>query len=113
MCPRTTLECALLGILDYATCVTLYSTMQFLPIGIVAPRLILSFRKLYACDLQGRCGGDIDMAFGMSLVSGHGTVISEIVFADVWQNNGNEESEEHGEEIQMVERVTPCAGSDA
>ena len=22
MCPRTTLECALLGIIDYATCIT-------------------------------------------------------------------------------------------
>ena len=92
----------------------LYSTMQFLPIGIVAPRLILSLRKLYARDLQGRCGGDIDTAFGMSSVSGHDAVISEIMFADVWWNNGNDsEGEEHGEEIRMVERVTPCAGSEA
>lgn len=67
----------------------------------LVPRFILSLRALYARDLQGRCGSDIDTAFGMSLGSVHGAATSAIVFADDGQNEGSEQ----GEEIQMVERT--------
>lgn len=86
-----------------------------IPLGIVesippytlVPRFILGLRKLYASDLRGKHGGDIDTAFGFT--SAHGTVGSAIMFAD----GGQDERLEQDEEIQMEAREIRSAGSSA
>ena len=70
-------------------------------------RFILSLRKLYARNLRGRRGSNIDTAFGFT--SGYGAAASGIMFADSGQSDGLE----HGEEIQMEEREIHGAGSGA
>ena len=71
--------------------------MVFVPAFTLTPRLLLSLRKLYARDLQGRCGSDIDTAFGFTSTSGYGTSESGIVFAEGVQNEG----EGQGEKMEM------------
>ena len=87
----------------------LLGTMELIPPCVLVLRFILSLRKLYARDLQGRRGSDIDTAFGFTSGSGRGAVASAIMFADV----GGNEGEDQGEEIQMEEREIRGAGSSA
>ena len=67
--------------------------LQYVPMYTLTPRLILSVRELYAHDVRGRRDGGIDSGFGVSL-SGRGASVTEIVFADVEQNEGLEDIEE-------------------
>lgn len=80
---------------------------QYIPPFTLVPRFILGLRAVYARDLQGRRGSDIDSAFGLSSGSVHGATATAIVFADGGQNEG----EEQDEEIQMVERTRNDLGS--
>lgn len=64
---------------------------QSIPAVTLVPRFIFSLRRLYARDLQGGNGGDIDTAFG--LTSSHGTA-STIMFADGGLNEVSEEGED-------------------
>lgn len=74
-------------------------TFQYVPACTLVPRFILNLRALYARDLQGRCGGDIDTAFGLTLSSTHGAGASAIMFAGAGQN----ERLDPVEDIQMEE----------
>ena len=87
----------------------LFWVMSSIPVVTLVPRFILSLRKLYARDLGGRHGSEIDVAFGFTSTFGHGADASVIMFADGGQNDGLEQ----GEEIQMEERETRSAGSSA
>ena len=80
----------------------LMTIAQNVPTITLVPRFILSLRELYASDLRGRQGGNIDTAFGLTSVPGYDAAASAIMFVDGVQNEG----EEHGEEIQLEERVT-------
>lgn len=91
----------------YGWRIILIGTMESVPAITLVPRFILSLRKLYARDLRGRRGSDIDIAFGLTSGCSHGAVVSVIMFADARQN----ERVEQGEEIQMEERETRGAGS--
>ena len=71
----------------------------------LVPRFILGLRAVYARDLRGRCGGEIDTAFGLNSVSDR-AVASMIMFADAGQNEGSEQ----GDEIQMEDREIRGAG---
>lgn len=82
---------------------------QFIPTFIIVPRFILSLRKLYARDLQGRRGSDIDTAFGLTSASSHGAAASTIMFADGVQNAGLELDEE----IPIEEKSISLADCDA
>ena len=82
---------------------------QNIPMFTLVPRFILNLRELYAHDLQGRCGSDIDIAFGLTSASCYGPVTSAIMFAD----GGHSDGEEQSEEIQMEEREIRGAGSGA
>ena len=68
--------------------------MKIAPGAILFPRLILSLGKLYTRDLRGRCGTDIDTAFGFISASSHGAAESAIMFADRGQDEGVEQGEE-------------------
>ena len=83
--------------------------MEDIPAFTLVPRFFLSLRKLYKRDLRGRRGSDIDTAFGLTSVSGHGAIASAIMFADAGQNEGLEE----GEEIRMEGREVCSTGSSA
>ena len=85
----------------------LLAMMAYIPPYTLVPRFILSLRKLYARDLRGRRGTDIDTAFGLTSAPNHGAVTSAIMFADAGHNEGLEQSEE----IQMEEREICGAGS--
>ena len=63
--------------------------MQDVPAYVLTPRLVLSLRELYARDLRGRCGSDIDTAFGLT---------SSIIFAEGRQNVVEEPGEERDDE---------------
>ena len=78
---------------------------QVAPMFTLVPRFILNLRELYAHDLQGRRGSNIDTAFGLTSASSHGPVASVIMFAEDGQNEG--------EEIQMEERDIRSAGGGA
>lgn len=73
--------------------------IQYIPPFILVPRFILSLRKLYARDLQGRHGNDLDTAFGLTSAAGHSVTTSTIMFADRGPNEGEEDGG-----IQMEER---------
>ena len=75
----------------------------------LVPRFILTLRKLYARDLRGIHGSEIDTGFGLTSPSDHGAAASTIMFADGGQN----EALEQDEEIQMEEREIRGAGSSA
>ena len=66
----------------------------YIPQYTLIPRFILGLRVLYAHDVQGRHGSNIDTAFGLGSSSGHDAAGSVIVFAAGGQN----EEEEQGEE---------------
>lgn len=80
---------------------TLHLVVEFIPAITLVPRFILSLRKLYAHDLLGRRGNNIDTAFGLASASGHSTDVSTVMFADAGQNEGLEPVEE----VQMEERA--------
>ena len=82
---------------NYEWQVVLICTLEYVPAFVLTHRLILSLRKLYARDLRGRCGSDIDTAFGLTS-SGCGAVGSQIVFAEGGQNVVEETSEERDNE---------------
>lgn len=86
----------------------LCGTIQFVPTFTLTPRLILSLRELYARDLRGRCGGEIDTAFGLTSTCGHSAAASVVMFA-----NGERQDDvlEHGEEIEMEGREIQGSGS--
>lgn len=89
--------------------IVLLGILEAIPPYTLVPRLILSLRKLYARDLQGRQSGfDGDTAFGSTLTSSHSSSASAIIFADVgWHS-------EFGEEIEMEEReIHDSTGSGA
>ena len=87
--------------------IILIGMMEYIPLYTLVPRFILGLRALYARNLQGRRGSDIDTAFGFTSTSSHGAVASAIMFADAGQNEGLEEYEE----IQMEERGISSVGS--
>ena len=72
---------------------------EAVPAFVLTPRLVLSLRDLYARDLRGRRGSDIDTAFGLTS-SGLDTmtVASQIVFAEGGENMGEEQGEERDDE---------------
>ena len=76
---------------------------QSIPIFTLVPRFMLNLRELYARDLRGRRGSEIDTAFGLTLASTHCAVTSANMFPDAGQNEG--------EEIQIEEREIRNAGS--
>lgn len=81
--------------------------MQFVPACTLVPRFILNLRAVYARDLQGRCGGGIDTAFGFTeLVSGRGAAS-----ADMLMGAGRNERLEPVEEIHMEETRTTSSGA--
>ena len=96
-------------------------SVTYIPQFTLVPRFVLSLRALYAQDVQGRRGSDIDTAFGLGLSSDHGAAGSAIVFAAGGQNEEEEQGEDHveercvghGEEIQMEDREMQSVGSGA
>ena len=83
----------------------LFSAMPFVTLYPLVPRFILGLRALYARDLRGRRGGEIDTAFGLNSVSDRGTLASTIMFADAGRNGG--------EEVQMEDRESSGDDSSA
>lgn len=75
--------------------VMLLGTMQYIPAFTLAPRFILNLRELYARDVGGRDGSDVDTAFGLTSTISHGDA-SMIMFADLRQDEGEQSQ---GEEI--------------
>ena len=69
----------------------LWPLAQSIPIITLVPRFILNLRELYARDLQGRRGSDIDTAFGLASAASNGPVVSDMMFADGGQNEGEEQ----------------------
>ena len=68
--------------------------MCAIPVVTLAPRFIVTLRRLYECDLQGRhWGSDIDMALGLGSASGRQAPVSAIAFADAGRNGGLEYEE--------------------
>lgn len=63
--------------------------LQCVPMFTLTPRFILSIRKLYARDVDGRRGEGIDTGFGLSS-SGRSAAGTLIFFANVEQNEGLE-----------------------
>ena len=66
--------------------------LEIMPVYTLAPRFVMSIRRLYVRDGQGRYGGRVDTAFGLSSFSSSriaGTTRS-MVFADVEPNDENE-----------------------
>ena len=85
----------------------LVGVVELIPLYTLVPRFILSLRRLYERDLQGGRGSNIDTAFGVTSMSGHGGASSTIMFADGGQNEGLEQ----GDEIQLEEREPRSDGS--
>ena len=80
----------------------LLGVVQFVPGCTLVPRFILGLRALYARDLQGRRGSDIDAAFCFSLASSHGATVRTITFAHAGENEGLEQVEEIQMEIRRA-----------
>lgn len=77
----------------------LLGMLEFIPLCTLVPRFILNLRALYARNLRGRQGSDIDTAFGFTSEPDHGAAVRTILIADGEENEGLEQ----GEEIQMEE----------
>ena len=59
--------------------ISLVGSFKYIPASTLAPRFILSLRKLYALDdRRGRRGSNIDTAFGFT---GYGAAGSQMMFA--------------------------------
>lgn len=83
--------------------------VQFIPTFTLVPRFILSLRQLYAHDLNGGRGSEIDTAFGLAPVSEcrEDAAANTIQFADAEQNDWLEQDED----ILMEGRENRSAGS--
>ena len=58
--------------------------LEVVSLHTLTPRIILSMRALYTCDVQGRHSGEIDNGFGLSKCSsGHNTRGTTSLFRDV------------------------------
>ena len=85
------------------------SSWQTIPVGvlekippfILIPRFIMGLRELYSCNFRGR---DIDTAFGFGSMSLHGAGGSTIMFADIEENESEEQSSE-GEVEQGIQEI--------
>ena len=94
------------------------NAVTYTPRFTLVPRFILSLRALHAHSVQGRCGSDIDTAFGLGSSSDHGAG-SAIDIMGGGQNEEEDQGEElveeryegQGEEIQMEVRGMPSVGS--
>lgn len=84
----------------YGWRIILAGTMGYMPAFTLVPRFILNLRELYARDLRGRRGSDIDTAFGLTSGSADDAAVSTVVFVDAGEN----EDEEQDEEIQVEGR---------
>ena len=64
----------------------------------LTPRFVMNIRELYAVDIQGRCGGDIDTGFGLSSRAGRSvggmTTIGTIAFAGGGGIGGSDDGEQ-------------------
>lgn len=69
----------------------------YVPPFTLAPRFIMNIRELYALDVEGRCGDDVDAEFGLSS-RGSRTTVGTIAFADVGGIGGLD-----GDEIVAIE----------
>jgi len=67
---------------------TWWGVAEYVPVFTLVPRFFLSLRELYARDFRGRCGGDIDTAFGFTS-AGDGAVESMVMFVDAEQGEGS------------------------
>ena len=74
------------------------AVLEYVPLFTLTPRFIISIRELYARDVQDRRGGGINTGFGLSL-SSRSIGGTEIVFADVEQNEGLGDVEEVSMEV--------------
>ena len=90
----------------------LSGTIEYVPAFMLTPRLVLSLRELYARDVRGRCGSEIDTAFGLTSISSS-TVTSGIIFLDTGQDESDEQDEARGEAIQLDEREICTTGGGA
>ena len=73
--------------------------MTDVPMIVLVPRFILNLRELHAQELRGRCGSDIDTAFGFTWTSNGCAVASAVMIVDVESGARSEE----GEEVEMEE----------
>lgn len=83
--------------------------IEYVPAFTLVPRFLLNLRELYARDLRGRCGGDIDTAFGLSSSFGRNAIASAIMFAEAGDNDG----EQRNEGIRLGERVPEICLADS
>ena len=68
-----------------------------LPLYALTPRFVMNIRELYALDIEGRRGGDIDAGFGLSSRESRGvgsTTIGTIVFMELGVIGGPNDDEE-------------------
>ena len=75
----------------------------------LVPRFFLNLREVYARDLQGRRGSNIDTGFGLGSGFEQGAVRSAIVFAGPRQNESEEGGDGMEMEIQEVGRTNGLA----
>ena len=78
--------------------VTLLDMIEYIPTITLVPRFIIGLRKLYARDLRGHRGSEIDTAFGSTSTSGRGA-LSAVLFADA----GHSLRLDQDDEVQMEE----------
>lgn len=70
--------------------IILIGLLQVIPVFTLVPRFVLSLRELYALDLRGRCGSEIDTDLGLTSQLGHGAVASMVVFSKGGESEGFE-----------------------
>ncbi|KAG9310095.1 hypothetical protein JVU11DRAFT_9706 [Chiua virens] len=115
-----TLLYTLLNLLGLMNLIPLGWTTQVLmavaniPLYTLTPRFVLNVRELYACDVEGHGGRDIDTGFGLSTERGvGGSPIGTMAFAEGGEIAGLDDAEE----IAMVENTrqrekNPVGGQD-
>ena len=81
--------------------VTLLDMIEYIPTVTLVPRFIIGLRRVFACDIRGRRGSEIDTAFGSTSISGRGIAPSTILFADA--KHCNMRLEQDDDEVQMEE----------
>lgn len=84
-------------------------TMEYVLAITIVPRFIMNLRELYARDVQGRRGSDVDTAFGLTSTADRGAFASAIALVDGGRNEGIEENQG----IEMEEREVRDVGSSA
>ena len=80
--------------------------LEHMPPFIFIPRFILGLRELYSRNLRGK---DIDTAFGLGSMSSHGAGGSTIIFADIEENDSEEQSSEGSVEQGTQEIHRECS----